>query len=1061
MQCFIAAIVQCLFGIAPLRDALLSGAYRNHLRPDLLSGQFVDSFSTLVQSMSSRRRRRGGARSSGVALGGFLPSIVERNPDFSNRELQHDAHELYETIIEGVSLELNRSAMLDVSTSLKADQVPEQQVGETEEAFLRRFIFSRRVVGSVVKDLFEVSTYVQTASSCERCQRTSGRVDSQLSLSVAIPIGRSKATLQGCLASYFSDEAVEFNCHCMAAMDGDMKRMGTNKATRKTDLATLPPVLVIQLKRSMTAMVSGSVVSQKINTVVDFPVRGLDLAAHLADGVEAATYDLFGTTDHIGPSLAAGHYKANVLLQNGRWHECNDETVTAISEAELVSEHNCILFYRRRDLFGAPPAVAAASTHAKLKAILAAKFPSNDAADKELRWLRREIRSADDETAAEYREQLLALEEIVRDRSESKSAGGVDDEEEDSDDEHVEGSAGCGRKPSGRKSSGGTSSKKSSRAPKGPTAGNSGPKRNTYSKNRKLNSKGNPLRNDNAGSCGGDHVHNVNKNHTAAAKAVPVLTKVEDQRKAMDDNLAVCSGIEKRTAELIDNATNDVVYHQRPQDVGRGQAQQRGSACFTPHGDNLGGTRSTDHSAKAKKSIEVFLNALKQFLIRNGMDPRDEGLVEGYSILFQRGGGMGWHPDTAKKDFQRCHWLRLVFSLGGSGALDFASRSFETGDGQATKIDPNHPLPISVTTTEGYHLYGMSARMSGMSALCWTNEEKSRAIQQYHRVNQIPLDGNQRANIVITAPFRRCEDVEKVLAAIDSKLFSLFPAGSQREATARAKRAAVDAVNSKDVIRCESDETYDCQHCSSGQAITAIRPENGGGDRFSCPPTHCGKCVAELVESGDFELDAFIPADRYPMDCQCGRDKMGNAKCCSIHFGENKPCLGCKKLGCYRNRNWCEDCVRKSRPGKDKECLDCGKKGCYQFNLLCRGCLGIGTCSKCGGDKEAGNHKYCDTCEPLCKEKKCNNMRRSHLKTRNDNQYCALHSRNNRVKKSGRKPCAKCGKDKGEERKWCPTCRDICKNCGTVLTTDRKNKTAGAQHYCSNMCHVASKKKAM
>ena len=344
-----------------------------------------------------------------------------------------------------------------------------------------------------------------------------------------------------------------------------------------------------------------------------------------------------------------------------------------------------------------------------------------------------------------------------------------------------------------------------------------------------------------------------------------------------------------------------------------------------------------------------------------------------------------------------------------------------------------------------------------MIANCFTKADKSEAIQQKHAVQRLPLSGNQRINLVTTAPFPSKEASDCFLAIFNRELFSLYPNGRQVKATNKMKEAAIKMVNSKGIVLCKSDERYDCQYCDDDEAITAIRPENGGGERHSCPPTHCGKCVAEQVESGDHSIGDFIRADRFPMDCQCGRDALATMKSCSIHHGEKKKCNGCPKLGCYRNSTWCLECINNDVPGKDKKCNGCPAIGCYRLGLLCRGCLGdIGACSKCGGDKEAGNHKYCDSCEPLCKEKGCTRLRRSHL-FKTSSHLCAVHG----DRKRGKKPCAKCGKDRGKGNKssWCPPCNDICKKCDEVLTDNRKKMSSPNKYYCSKKCLLASQSK--
>lgn len=1080
--------VQALLSTAPIRALLrrpnLEASFQQILPPisdDDDDGDDIETTSRheLVSAMrnilnasfcgrTSRGRRRGGE--SVTVRRDLLLRVKQYLDNWSQFRgwRQNDPQEALLLLIEGMDKALSYHP---INSSTASAMVSAMNIANEnlDEYALRYDNESSRMEASPIRDLFEIKQILKR--SCSYCGRVSSTGETLLMLNLEIP---SNATSVGeCLSNAFKEELLEeYKC------DG----CGVQDRCSKTPLiCRSSPILAIQLKRFAVVDESSP---QKITRLIRFPLTGLDISQYVVSGGQDAVYDVFAVMNHMG-TIGSGHCFTHAMGRDGQWYVHDDvRNIMPIPTSEVITNEAYVILARRRDVPSGnvvshvdeedgdevvamdespePEVTRQEKDEEELKATLATKFPSNAGADRELRRLRREILSADEEVKAKYRPQLLALVEVIGDRSET--AGGVDDKEEDSDDEHVEGSTGRGRK------SGSASSKKTARASKasgggskassgGSSAGDIGTSSKAIRRaNRKVNSNGDPLRNDWGGSCCGDHVWNVNVNRSASARAVPVLTNVADQRSALRDNLAVCSGIDQRTAELIDNATDDVQYKQCPKDVGQGQAQFRGSASFTHHGDGLGGTRSTDHGAKAMKSIHEFLNSMKQFLIEHGMDPEDEGLVEAYSILFQRGGGMGWHSDAAKKDYPHLHFVRFVFSRGGSGAIDFVSKFFETGDDQATKRDPNHQSLITVATGEGYHLYGMSPRMSGMYALCWTNDERSRGIQQQHRVNTIPLDGNQRSNIVITAPFRRWEDVEKVLAAINGKLFSLFPTSTQLEATDRAKRAAVDAVNRKAVVLCESDEVYDCEFCRHGQAVTALRPESGGGERGSCPPTHCGRCIAQMVDSNEHAIGDFIPVERYPMDCQCGRDAAGNTRSCIVHLGEQSSCLGCKKKGCYRDRKWCFDCIRKGIPGKEKRCNECNEMGCHRLALKCRDCLGIGFCSKCGGDKEAGNLKYCNACEPLCKAQGCTNERRSHVNCKYDRQHCFEHRRKYGA---GRKPCAKCGGDKGKGNsgKWCPSCSNKCKICDAVLTTERKKVTGGRQHYCSNEHFEAARKK--
>ena len=104
------------------------------------------------------------------------------------------------------------------------------------------------------------------------------------------------------------------------------------KATKKLTLSRLPPVLLIHLKRFS---VKGPF-TDKIETVVDFPLKGLDLtnympaplppgmlptvngtAPSMADDPRVQMppykYDLYGVTNHFG-SLSNGHCEFEEFL---------------------------------------------------------------------------------------------------------------------------------------------------------------------------------------------------------------------------------------------------------------------------------------------------------------------------------------------------------------------------------------------------------------------------------------------------------------------------------------------------------------------------------------------------------------------------------------------------------------------------------------------------------------------------------------------------------------------------------------------------------------------------
>ena len=89
----------------------------------------------------------------------------------------------------------------------------------------------------------------------------------------------------------------------------------------------------------------------KIDTLVDFPIEGLDIGKYVVneDTKKESFYALFGIGNHSG-SLSFGHYYAyakNHVM--GKQFEFNDNSVFEIDESSrLVNSTANVLFYRKR-----------------------------------------------------------------------------------------------------------------------------------------------------------------------------------------------------------------------------------------------------------------------------------------------------------------------------------------------------------------------------------------------------------------------------------------------------------------------------------------------------------------------------------------------------------------------------------------------------------------------------------------------------------------------------------------------------------------------------------------
>lgn len=119
------------------------------------------------------------------------------------------------------------------------------------------------------------------------------------------------------------------------------------QAQKQISLWTLPRVLVVHLKRFAQITPRHR---EKLGTLVEFPVLGLDLSAY-AQADSQCVYDLVGVCNHMG-GLAGGHYTAFTLhMDSHEWWLYNDQTATVVTDvASVVSPSAYLLFYVRRDV---------------------------------------------------------------------------------------------------------------------------------------------------------------------------------------------------------------------------------------------------------------------------------------------------------------------------------------------------------------------------------------------------------------------------------------------------------------------------------------------------------------------------------------------------------------------------------------------------------------------------------------------------------------------------------------------------------------------------------------
>ncbi|XP_038852219.1 ubiquitin carboxyl-terminal hydrolase 15-like isoform X2 [Salvelinus namaycush] len=118
------------------------------------------------------------------------------------------------------------------------------------------------------------------------------------------------------------------------------------QATKKLDLWSLPPVLVVHLKRFSYSRY----MRDKLDSQVDFPLGDMEMSEFLIDpNAGPCRYDLIAVSNHYG-GMGGGHYTAYAKNKDdNKWYNFDDSSVSPANKDQIVSKAAYVLFYQRQD----------------------------------------------------------------------------------------------------------------------------------------------------------------------------------------------------------------------------------------------------------------------------------------------------------------------------------------------------------------------------------------------------------------------------------------------------------------------------------------------------------------------------------------------------------------------------------------------------------------------------------------------------------------------------------------------------------------------------------------
>lgn len=349
--CYMNATIQCLSATVPFARFFTEGRWKkavNAINPMGTKGNLALAFANILYEMSHSELPH-------LIPNTFRKSICAHAPQFSGSD-QHDSQEFLTFLLDGLHEDLNR-VLHKPSNGPTPDREAELERLPQTIASTQEWEIYRMRNDSLIVDFFQGQ--FRNRLVCLTCHKTSTTYNSFMYLSLPMPSvrGPSKISLQSCLDAFVKEEVLAgteaWHCpHCKTLRN----------ATKQLSLSRLPPILLIHLKRFSHK----GVFTDKIETVVDFPLRGLDLTNYMppalppgmhngsANGIGTDDprvqtppykYDLYGVTNHFG-NLSNGHYTAFIASRGG-WVYCDDSRVTPTDAKDIVGRPAYVLYYKR------------------------------------------------------------------------------------------------------------------------------------------------------------------------------------------------------------------------------------------------------------------------------------------------------------------------------------------------------------------------------------------------------------------------------------------------------------------------------------------------------------------------------------------------------------------------------------------------------------------------------------------------------------------------------------------------------------------------------------------
>ena len=159
---------------------------------------------------------------------------------------------------------------------------------------------------------------------------------------------KSSISIEDCFESFRTQEKLEKEnaWYCP-------KCSKHQEAYKKMEIYRSPNILIVQLKRfkiKTTNAYLSMLQNKKNDCLIKFNFE-LNLSPFICGSnkyMNENIYELYAISQHYG-SLSSGHYTA-LCKNKGKWYSFDDESVTKVTDDDIVTKAAYLLFYRRKNL---------------------------------------------------------------------------------------------------------------------------------------------------------------------------------------------------------------------------------------------------------------------------------------------------------------------------------------------------------------------------------------------------------------------------------------------------------------------------------------------------------------------------------------------------------------------------------------------------------------------------------------------------------------------------------------------------------------------------------------